>query len=229
MEHLARTPWSAPPTVAGFATAAPNARLLAMADVERRRLTHGRALDLGCGAGRNLLPLARRGWEAVGVDLSRPMLHAAAERLRAEATPGRCHLVQAAMDALPIRDHGVDLVVAHGIWNLARSAHEFRRGVQEAARVARAGALLFVFTFSRRTISATSRPVDGETFVFTEFSGQAQCFLTAAELVDELGAAGFDPDPQAPLVEHNVPPPGTVHCGAPVIYEGGFRVRPARR
>lgn len=32
--------------------------------------TTGRALDLGCGAGRNLRWLARQGWRGVGVDLS---------------------------------------------------------------------------------------------------------------------------------------------------------------
>jgi ubiquinone/menaquinone biosynthesis C-methylase UbiE len=53
------------------------------------------------------------------------------------------------MDRLPLGDASIDLVVAHGIWNLARSAAEFRRAIAEAARVARPDAGLFVFTFSR--------------------------------------------------------------------------------
>jgi hypothetical protein len=44
-------------------------------------------------------------------------------------------------------------VVAHGIWNLARTTTEFRRAIAEAARVARPGACLFVFTFSRTTLA----------------------------------------------------------------------------
>ncbi len=32
-------------------------------------------IDLGCGTGRSLLPLAQRGWQATGVDLSPHMLH----------------------------------------------------------------------------------------------------------------------------------------------------------
>lgn len=40
----------------------------------------GRLIDLGCGTGRLLIPFARRGYPAVGVDLSRPMLAVAAEK-----------------------------------------------------------------------------------------------------------------------------------------------------
>jgi len=40
----------------------------------------GRVVDLGCGTGRTLLPLARRGFFAIGVDLSRPMLAVAGRK-----------------------------------------------------------------------------------------------------------------------------------------------------
>ena len=52
------------------------------------------------------------------------------------------------------------------------------RAVDEAARVAKPGAGLFVFTFSRHTLPAETLPVAGEPFVFTQFSGEPQCFLT---------------------------------------------------
>jgi hypothetical protein len=130
------------------------------------------------------------------------------------------------MDILPIADRSVDLVVAHGIWNLAQSGDEFRRAVAEAARVARPDAALFVFTFSRRTLPAAARPIGGETFVFTQFSGEPQVFLTEEQLLGELAAAGFDPDPAVPLTELNVPRPGAISSGrGPVIYEAAFRRR----
>jgi hypothetical protein len=127
------------------------------------------------------------------------------------------------MDALPAQDRAFDLIVAHGIWNLAPSAAMFRRAVREAARVARPGAALFVFTFSRNTFSADVQPVAGEPFVFTEFSGEPQSFLTERQLHDELRAAGFVPDPAVPLTEYNRPRPGAVRGSAPVIYEAAFR------
>lgn len=87
-----------------------------------------------------------------------------------------------AMDDLPLRDASVDLVVAHGVWNLARSAAELRRAIAEAARVTRPGAGLFVFTFSRATLAPDDQPVPGEPFVFTQFTGEPQCFLTETDL-----------------------------------------------
>jgi hypothetical protein len=128
------------------------------------------------------------------------------------------------MDALPVAGRTIDLLVAHGIWNLAASAAQFRQAVREAARVAAGGAALFVFTFSRNTFPPGVAPVAGEPFVFTEFSGRPQCFLTGAQLVAELSAAGFVPDAAVPLTEYNRPPRGLARSGGPpVIYESAFR------
>ena len=81
-----------------------------------------------------------------------------------------------------------------------------------------------MFTFSRGTLAPHLVPVAGEPFVYTEFSGQPQTFLTHAQLVYELAAAGFALDEAIPLAEHNLPPPGTVHAlQTPVILEGAFR------
>jgi ubiquinone/menaquinone biosynthesis C-methylase UbiE len=197
--------------------------LMAFARTERQRAGGARALDIGCGAGRNAVPLARLGWDVVGSDLSWPMLGAAAQRAVREGAAERLRLVLAPMDCVPVRSDSIDLVIAHGIWNLAGSAAEFRGGVREAARVARPGAGLFVFTFSRHTLPPEVRPVAGEPFVFTEFSGQPQCFLTERQLVDELAAAGFAPDPAVPLTEYNRPAEGRVRAAGPVIYEAAFR------
>ena len=224
MDPLAGTAWSEPRTVSGFVQSPPNTVLVEFASAELARAANRRALDVGCGAGRNALPLARLGWRTVGTDLSWPMVAAALERARSEQLLDWFQPVLAPMDSLPARDRSVGLLVAHGIWNLARSAVEFRRAVGEAARVASPGAALFVFTFSRNTLPASARPVDGEPFVFTQFSGERQCFLTESQLVDELGRAGFSLDPALPIRELNLPRPGQLQAGkAPVIFEAAFR------
>lgn len=221
---LQESPWNRPETVAGFTKTPPNAELLRFAEVELRRVSGGRALDLGCGAGRNALPLAHLGWQVLGIDSSPPMLHEARRRVREERREDRCHLVRAVMDHLPVRRRSCDLLVAHGIWNLAKSGAEFRAALREAARVARAGAGLFVFTFSRTTLREESQPIPGESFVFTDFSGEPQCFLSEQQLVGELAQVGFAPDPAVPLLELNRPTNTVLQVGrVPVIYQGAFR------
>jgi SAM-dependent methyltransferase len=215
--------WSRPDTVAGFARSAPNPALMQCAASERDAGSK-RLLDIGCGAGRNIVPLARLGWNAIGVDLSLPMIAAAATRVRDEHLETHLRLALAGMHELPFPARSFDFIIAHGIWNLARSGREFRLAVAEAARVARPRSALFVFTFSRNTLPPHAQPVPDESFVFTQFSGQPQCFLTSEELVAELGAVGFSLDPLSPLRELNLPKPGTLYGGgAPVIYEGLFR------
>jgi hypothetical protein len=84
-----------------------------------------------------------------------------------------------------------------------------------------------VFTFSRHTLPPQVQPVASEPFVFTEFSGDRQCFLTEAQLDEELGRVGFVRDPAVPLTEYNRPADGMPRVsGAPVIYEAAYRLGP---
>jgi len=193
---------------------------------ELARTGNRRALDIGCGAGRNAVPLAALGWHVLGLDLSWTMLVAAANRARDESVGERCRVAQAAMDRLPVPDTSCGLVIAHGIWNLARSDAEFREAVNDAARVAMPGAALFVFTFSRSTLADAAEPVPGESLAFRNLSGEPQTYLTRQQLTEELGAAGFVADPAKPLREVNPRVPGMlIAAGSPVIWEGVFRSR----
>jgi SAM-dependent methyltransferase len=220
-DPLAGSAWSDARTVKGFVDSPSNASLMAVAAEAFQ--PSARLLDIGCGAGRNAVPLARSGWNVVGTDLSAAMLAAAALRVEAEAVSDRAWLVLAPMESLPFASNAFDFVVAHGIWNLARSGEQFRCAAADAARVAHPGAFLFVFTFSRHTLADDARPVTGESFVFTDFSGDPQCFLTADQLIAEMESAGFEPSPSHPLRELNRSPGRLRGSGPPVIYEGVFR------
>lgn len=213
-------PWATPGTVAGFAVAPPNPVLLRFAAMWPQP---SRVLDIGCGAARNAVPLAKQGWHVVGVDTSRPMLDAAAARAAVEGVSDRVRLLEGAATALPAGTATVDLVVAHGVWNLLTSGEALRCAMAEAARVARPGAALFVFTFSRHTLPPDAEPVPGESFVYTQFAGRPQCFLREGELLQEVAKAGFLPDAAVPLTEYNRRAASTLAGGPPVIYEAAFR------
>ena len=63
-------------------------------------LRGGPLLELACGSGRLLLPLARAGYEITGVDTSAAMLDLARVALEAEGVAARCTLAQQDMCAL---------------------------------------------------------------------------------------------------------------------------------
>jgi hypothetical protein len=66
--------------------------------------------------------------------------------------------------------------------------------------------------------------LNGERYVFTQFSGQPQVFLTGDQLADELAAVGFIADTALPMRELNLPPLGQKRIGGPpVILECGFQ------
>ena len=93
-----------------------NAQTVARRDVLFwRRLASaqtGPVIELGCGTGRILLPLVRAGVQVVGVDLSRPMLERARQRLR-RGKFGSGHLVRGDIRFLPFRKRrGCRLVMA---------------------------------------------------------------------------------------------------------------------
>lgn len=72
------------------------------------------ALDLGCGAGNYLVPLAQMGLDTVGTDISEDMLGLAREKLDA-LNDVKATLVQADCYNLPMQDHEFDLVLAIGL------------------------------------------------------------------------------------------------------------------
>jgi ubiquinone/menaquinone biosynthesis C-methylase UbiE len=105
-----------------------------------------RFLEVGIGTGRIALPIARRGYDYTGVDISEKMLdqlRAKAQMLqqeaaRASAPPLRLHLVPADMTALPFPDASFDVVVAVHVFHLVSA---WRQAVEEVLRVLRPGGL----------------------------------------------------------------------------------------
>ncbi|MBL8842681.1 MAG: methyltransferase domain-containing protein [Planctomycetes bacterium] len=225
MEEAPRR-WEQAATVAAFAQAAPNRELLDRARSLLRSGAGSRCLDLGCGAGRNAVPLAQLGYDVTGVDRSRPMLDAARRRaLQGDAARGSLRFLLGAMASLPFPASRFDLLVAHGVFNLAESLAEFRAALGESARVARRGAALFVVTFADATLAGADREAcvrDG--VVARPFNGQLACFASAEGLRDALASAGFESQGDPPWSAIGVDATSGLRiAGAPVLWQGWAR------
>lgn len=65
-------------------------------------LSGGKILELACGSGRVLLPLAEEGYELTGVDNSAKMLEIAQQRLQEKELAGHCQLITQDMRKLQL-------------------------------------------------------------------------------------------------------------------------------
>jgi ubiquinone/menaquinone biosynthesis C-methylase UbiE len=126
-----------------------NARTLGRQDVPFwRRLVAdhpGRALELGCGTGRLLAPLARAGADVTGIDLSAPMLARARTRLRRLPAASRPSILRGDIRHLPFLRASFDVVLAtYGMLQSLLSDADLDAALAEANRVLHRGGLIAI-------------------------------------------------------------------------------------
>src|SRR5699024_7788048 len=110
---------------------------------EAPSLAPGRALDVGCGEGADVIWLAERGWHVTGIDLSETALARGAERAAARGLAERITWVAGDITKAPIDQRAYDLVSVHYLH--FRDEELWRHSLQaSAAAVAPDGHLLIV-------------------------------------------------------------------------------------
>lgn len=110
--YLGRPPWDtgiSPPELEAFIASHPP----------------GKALDLGCGTGTNLIRLAQAGWEVTGVDFAGIAVAAARRKLRQNGLEGRVILgdVTDLSHLAPPYDLILDIGCYHGLPEALRSTY----------------------------------------------------------------------------------------------------------
>jgi SAM-dependent methyltransferase len=142
-------------------------------------------LDLGCGAGLDLICTARMvapTGRACGLDISPDML-ARARRNLDDAGVANAELLEAPAERIPLDDASVDLVTANGIVNLSPDKDAV---IREMARVCRPGGRL---VFSEIVLA---EPLDAG--ARTTIDDWFRCIggaLLEDDLLERLRAAGF--------------------------------------
>jgi SAM-dependent methyltransferase len=112
-----------------------------------------RVLEVGCGAGTDLIRFARHGAIVTGIDLAPSSIALAAANFRHEQR--RADLMVADGEALPFRDRSFDLVYAHGV---VQYTTDDRALVAECRRVLKPGGVAVFQVYNRISwLNALSR------------------------------------------------------------------------
>jgi SAM-dependent methyltransferase len=104
----------------------------------------GKLLEVGCGAGIDLVHFARAGALATGVDLSQRAIELAGKNIAQQSLKAELHVMNG--EALEFSDASFDVVYAHGV--LQYTADPVRM-VAEIARVLRPGGRAILMVYNR--------------------------------------------------------------------------------
>jgi tRNA (cmo5U34)-methyltransferase len=133
--------------------------LALVADAAAATTPHARhVLDVGCGAGNYTLKLLERlpGLDATLIDLSRPMLDRAVERVRA-ATTGTVTAIQGDIREVTLPAGGFDIILAAAVLHHLRTDAEWRAVLTAFHRALRPGGSIWVFDFVESDIPAVQQ------------------------------------------------------------------------
>ena len=142
-------------------------------------------LDLGSGAGADVLISARRvgaAGKAIGLDMTDEMLELARENA-AKAGVANVEFVKGYIEAIPLADESVDVVISNCVINLSADK---RRVLAEAARVLKPGG-----RFAVSDVIADPDMDEATRADMQQWTGCVAGALTRAEFEDALAAAGL--------------------------------------
>ena len=147
-------------------------------------------LDLGCGTGRHVVHLAKRGFRLTGVDLAPTALSLTQSWLREEGEEAALALADA-RQPLPFCDGSFEGMLSTQVIHHARIA-AVRVAIREIHRVLVPGGLAFVTVSGRKDPGVEAEEIEPGTFVHLTGpeAGLAHHIFTVAEL--RSGFQAFD-------------------------------------
>jgi ubiquinone/menaquinone biosynthesis C-methylase UbiE len=126
-----------------------------------------RVLDLGCGAGRHSILLAKAGFQVVALDISETALKTLEARLKT-ASIDNATLVRHEMGELPFTDDYFDGVICTNVLHHGKFV-QIKQATGEVHRVMKKGASAFIVALSAADFrKGNGRKLEPNTYVFDE-------------------------------------------------------------
>jgi len=170
------------------------------ADAIKRRITDeyiqsgDTVLDIGCGTGTLAIMMARKGARVKGIDISKPMLSVARERIDQSGQRERIDLMEASIVGLAkhFKDESVDKIVSTLVFS-ELSSDERQYALAESRRILKKDGLLIIADevrpespIKRPLYFVVRWPVAVLTFVFVQ-----KIFHSVKDLKEDVSRAGF--------------------------------------
>jgi len=146
----------------------PNEVVIDFATLLKKKKRKVRVLDLGCGAGRHQVYMAKQGFEAHGTDISETGLTVTKERLRRHKL--EVYLVKCDMKMLPYVDYCFDAVISlHTVYH--QKLKGIRKTASEIHRILKKKGLVMINFLTKRTYRyGKGAEVEENTFIDQEGS-----------------------------------------------------------
>jgi len=164
--------------------------------LHRGRIVDGmRLLDAGCGRGRNLVYLVRRGFDVCGTDVNEAAI-AGARRMASELAPrlpaDNFHVEP--VERMSFADSWFDVVISSAVMHFARDEQHWHAMLAEMWRVLRPGGLFFARLATTIGHESRVRHITGRRYVMPD--GEERFLVDEDFIMDatrELGGVLVDP------------------------------------
>ncbi len=145
-------------------------------------------VEIGCGSGRQTMPMLERGLEVIALDVSEEMLSRARAKALAAGVAGRADFIRAMAERLPLRSGVGDAAV------ICSSLHHFSEpvaAIQEASRVTRRRSKFFLLEPHKSPLRFV---FDWLMRIWTLWEEEAndEPLFNASQFRAWLGAAGYE-------------------------------------
>lgn len=144
--------------------------------------------EIGCGSGRQTLPLLKAGADVIAVDLSEDMLRLARHKVQAEGLAGHAEFIVTAAEYLPFAENTFDAAVIFG------SLHHFSQpatALENVARITKPGSRFYMLEPHKSPVRFIFDFMMRWRTLWEEEANDAPLF-TENQFQSWLGAGGFD-------------------------------------